>query len=262
MTRIRQVDAFTDVPFKGNPAGVCILDKPADEEWMQAVAAEMNVAETAFLWPEEAGFSLRWFTPATEVELCGHATLASAHVLWESGRLPIGEQAVFATKSGRLTADRDGEWILLDFPAEPLESSLDTEPITNAIGTVALSASRNRFDYLAEVDSEETVRSIVPDLQAIVDLGCRGLIVTARSDDPSYDFVSRFFGPGAGVDEDPVTGSTHCFLGPYWGEKLGKTTLTGYQASKRGGAVGVEVHDDRVTLKCQAVTVLDGTLLG
>ena len=262
MTRIRQIDAFTSVPFSGNPAGVCILEHPADERWMQSVAAEMNVAETAFLWPLDTGFSLRWFTPTTEVDLCGHATLASAHALWESGTLPNGELAEFETKSGRLTAHRDGDWILLDFPAERSESSLDTEAINNAIGTVALHASRNRFDFLAEVDSEETVRSIVPDLRSIVDLGCRGLIVTARSDDPSYDFVSRFFAPAAGVDEDPVTGSTHCFLGPFWAEKLGKTTLTGYQASKRGGAVGVDVHDDRVTLKGQAITVLDGQLLG
>jgi PhzF family phenazine biosynthesis protein len=262
MTRICQIDAFTSVPFKGNPAGVCILTEPADDSWMQAVAAEMNVAETAFLWPVENAFSLRWFTPTVEVDLCGHATLASAHALWESGTLDLEKQAVFVTRSGQLTADRNGEWIVLDFPAEGPEETLDTGPIASALGQSIIRACRNRFDFLAEVESAETVRQITPDLQAIVGLGCRGLIVTAQSDDDRCDFVSRFFGPAVGVNEDPVTGSAHCFLGPYWAEKFGRTSLTGYQASKRGGIVSVELHGDRVKLKGQAVTVLDGELLG
>lgn len=262
MTRIRQIDAFTAVPFKGNPAGVCILDAPADDLWMQSVAAEMNVAETAFLWPLNSGFSLRWFTPTTEVDLCGHATLASAHALWESGTLEDDQKAVFSTRSGQLTASREGEWIVLDFPVEGPEDSVDPAPISKAINVEVLEASRNRFDMLAEVSAETEVRGIVPDLRAIARLGCRGLIVTAPADDPEVDFISRFFGPAVGVDEDPVTGSAHCFLGPWWGEKLGKTSLTGYQASARGGVVGVELHGDRVYLKGNAVTVLDGHLLG
>jgi PhzF family phenazine biosynthesis protein len=261
VTRIRQVDAFTNVPFRGNPAGVCILDAPADEDWMQSVASEMNVAETAFLWPLDEGFSLRWFTPTTEVDLCGHATLASAHVLWESETLPRGDQAVFSTKSGILTADRDGQWIVLDFPAEGAEEPIDSTPISTALGVDVLTAHRNRFDFLAEVESANTVRNVNPDIRAINALGCRGLIVTARSDQDKYDFVSRFFAPAVGVDEDPVTGSAHCFLSPYWTEKTGQTELTGYQASARGGVVKVELHGDRVKLKGQAVTVLDGQLL-
>jgi PhzF family phenazine biosynthesis protein len=262
VTRIRQIDAFTSEPFSGNPAGVCILDEPADERWMQSVASEMNVAETAFLWPLDDGFNLRWFTPTTEVDLCGHATLASAHALWESETLASHEQAVFSTKSGILTADHDGEWIVLDFPSEAPEGSVDPAAISAAIGTDVQSAHRNRFDFLAEVESPEIVRTITPDIRAIEALGCRGLIVTARSNDGDHDFVSRFFAPAVGVDEDPVTGSAHCFLSPYWTGKLGRNELTGYQASKRGGVVKVELHGDRVKLKGQAVTVLEGNLIG
>ncbi|MEX2425939.1 MAG: PhzF family phenazine biosynthesis protein [Thermomicrobiaceae bacterium] len=262
MTRIRQIDAFTSVPFKGNPAGVCILEAPADAAWMQSVAAEMNVAETAFIWPEGDAFRLRWFTPATEVELCGHATLASAHALWESGTLSDGQQAVFNTLSGRLTAVREGDWIVLDFPVESSRETLDTDAISAAIGTDVLAACCNRFDFLAEVASAAQVRDLEPDLRAISALDCRGLIVTATSDDARYDFVSRFFGPAVGVDEDPVTGSAHCFLGPYWADRLGRTELTGYQASARGGVVNVALHGDRVRLKGQAVTVLVGELTG
>lgn len=262
MTRIRQIDAFTNVPFKGNPAGVCVVAEPADDDWMQSVAAEMNVAETAFLWPIDEGFSLRWFTPTTEVDLCGHATLASAHALWEDGTLEPSQQAVFSTKSGVLTADRESDWIVLDFPSEPGIEPIEQEPIEAAIGNEVRETFRNRFDYLAEVSSERVVRELSPDLPAIRGLGCRGLIVTARSNDPAFDFVSRFFAPSVGVDEDPVTGSAHCFLAPYWAEKLGANPLAGFQASTRGGVVGVDVHGDRVRLKGQAVTVLDGQLRG
>ena len=262
MTRIRQIDAFTSEAFSGNPAGVCVLTEPADESWMQSVAAEMNVAETAFLWPIDEGFSLRWFTPTTEVDLCGHATLASAHALWEGGTLDPSSQAVFSTKSGILTANRDGDWIVLDFPSEPRQDDVEPEPIEAAIGVEVLVAIRNRFDFLAEVASEREVLELEPDLRAIRGLECRGLIITARSEDPAFDFVSRFFAPAVGVDEDPVTGSAHCFLAPYWAGKLGADVLTGYQASTRGGVVGIEMHGDRVKLKGQAVTVLDGRLIG
>ncbi len=261
MTRIRQIDAFTDSPFSGNPAGVCILDAPADPGWMQNVAAEMNVSETAFLWPEQGGFRLRWFTPSTEVDLCGHATLASAHALWESGTLPGDQKAIFYTKSGVLSAERDGEEIRLDFPSEPPEAQLKGSTFEAAIGTSAVNAARNRFDVLVQLDSADAVRNLQPDLAAIQRMECRGMIVTALSDDPAYDFVSRFFAPASGIDEDPVTGSAHCFLGPYWAERLGKEALTGYQASRRGGVVRVELHGDRVRLGGQAVTVLDAELL-
>jgi predicted PhzF superfamily epimerase YddE/YHI9 len=262
MTRIFQVDAFTDTPFTGNPAGVCVLDAPADEHWMKAVAAEMNLSETAFLWPEAGGFRLRWFTPAVEVALCGHATLASGHILWEHGFLAPGGQAKFATLSGDLFATRRDDLIVLDFPAEPAETCVDPVPIEAAIEASVLGAWKNRFDTLALVDSEDVVRSIVPDLQKILALGCRGLIVTSRSSNAEYDFVSRFFAPAVGVDEDPVTGSAHCFLGPFWADRLGTSDLTGFQASKRGGVVKVGVRGDRVELGGRAVTVLDGKLLG
>ncbi len=262
MTYIRQVDAFTKVPFSGNPAGVCILEEPADETWMQAVAAEMNVAETAFLWPLDSGFSLRWFTPITEVDLCGHATLASAFAIWESGLLSTAESPVFSTRSGELRASWIDNRIVLDFPIEGPEDSIDPAPISKAINVAVVEASRNRFDFLAEVASEAEVRGIVPDLRAIAGLGCRGLIVTAPSDNPEFDFVSRFFAPVVGIDEDPVTGSAHCFLGPWWGQKLEKTEMVGYQASERGGIVGVEIHGDRVYLKGNAVTVFYGQLFG
>ncbi len=262
MTYIRQVDAFTKVPFSGNPAGVCILEEPADETWMQAVAAEMNVAETAFLWPLDSGFSLRWFTPTTEVDLCGHATLASAFAIWESGLLSTAESPVFSTRSGELRASWIDNRIVLDFPIEGPEDSIDPAPISKAINVAVVEASRNRFDFLAEVASEAEVRGIVPDLRAIAGLGCRGLIVTAPSDNPEFDFVSRFFAPVVGIDEDPVTGSAHCFLGPWWGQKLEKTEMVGYQASERGGIVGVEIHGDRVYLKGNAVTVFYGQLFG
>lgn len=262
MTYIRQIDAFTKVPFSGNPAGVCILDEPADETWMQAVAAEMNVAETAFLWPLDSGFSLRWFTPTTEVDLCGHATLASAFAIWESGLLSTAESPVFSTRSGELRASWIDNRIVLDFPIEGPEDSIDPAPISKAINAPVGEASRNRFDFLAEVASETEVRGVVPDLRAIAGLGCRGLIVTAPSDNPEFDFVSRFFAPVVGIDEDPVTGSAHCFLGPWWGQKLGKTEMVGYQASDRGGIVGVEIHGDRVYLKGNAVTVFYGQLFG
>jgi PhzF family phenazine biosynthesis protein len=260
MTEIRLVDAFTDTPFRGNPAGVCILNAPVDERWMQDVAAEMNVAETAFLWPESDQFRLRWFTPATEVDLCGHATLATAHALWEAGILPLDREAVFATRSGALRAFRDGDMIALDFPAEGAESEIDRDEIARAIGARVEFASRNRFDFLAEVESAETVRTLRPDIEAIRRLDCRGLIVTAGSDDPRYEFVSRFFAPSIGIIEDPVTGSAHCFLGPYWGERLRKSKLVGRQESSRGGEVAVEVHGDRVLLKGRAVTVLKGQI--
>ncbi|HEY2796721.1 MAG TPA: PhzF family phenazine biosynthesis protein [Thermoanaerobaculia bacterium] len=259
---ITQVDAFTDVPFRGNPAAVCLLPAERDAAWMQLVAREMNLAETAFLLRRDDGFALRWFTPTVEVELCGHATLASAHVLWEEGHLPPGETARFHTRSGLLTAMlRDGR-IWLDFPALHATPAEAPDDLVRALGAPIRHFGVNPIDSLAEVDSEETLSGLRPDLVALRRLGGRGLIVTCRGrDGAGYDFASRFFAPGAGIDEDPVTGSAHCCLGPFWSERLGRTELTGYQASARGGFVTVRCRGERVELGGNAVTVLRGTLL-
>lgn len=255
-----QVDAFTDRPFRGNPAAVCLLEKPADPAWMQDVAREMNLAETAFLSPREDGFDLRWFTPCVEVDLCGHATLASAHVLWSEGVLPVETPARFHTASGVLTAFRHEDWIELDFPAEPAEAVVLPDELLDALGARALWSGRNRLDDLVEIADPDELAALEPDFGAVRRLTHRGVIVTCRSATPEYDFVSRFFAPAAGIDEDPVTGSAHCCLGPFWAERLGKTTLVGYQASARGGVVRVEARGERVGLFGQAVTVLRGEL--
>ena len=260
--RIAQVDAFTDKPFAGNPAAVCLLPVPRDEGWMQSVAREMNLSETAFLVPQSDGYALRWFTPAVEVALCGHATLASAHVLWEDGHLPPGRQARFHTRSGLLTGDRAGEWIELDFPAKREEPAPAPAGLAQALGVAPKYVGRNQFDYLVEVDGESTVRNLAPDHAALAALPVRGVIVTSRADSRGYDFVSRFFAPGSGVPEDPVTGSAHCALGPYWQARLGKSDFVAYQASPRGGVVRVRVVGERVKLGGKAVTVLRGELLG
>lgn len=258
--RISQVDAFTDRPFAGNPAAVCILKKAADEQWMQNVAGEMNLSETAFLFPHEDGFNLRWFTPAIEVALCGHATLASAHVLWEDGHLTPDCQARFYTKSGLLTADLKGDWIELDFPATRVEDADAPPGLIEALGVEPRYVGRNKFDYLVEVDSEEAVRNATPDHTRLRQVEARGVIITSRSASPQFDFVSRFFAPGSGIDEDPVTGSAHCALGLFWAPRLTKRELVAYQASPRGGVVRVRVAGGRVKLAGQAVTVMRGEL--
>jgi PhzF family phenazine biosynthesis protein len=256
-----QVDAFTATPFGGNPAAVCLLSAPAEAPWMQRVAREMNLSETAFLHPEGPAHRLRWFTPTVEVDLCGHATVASAHVLWETGRAPAGGRIDFLTRSGRLSAERRGAWIELDFPAKPVAPAEAPGDLLAALGIEARFVGRNRFDYLVEVDGEKTVRALAPDSRRLAGLPVRGVIVTGRAEDPAWDFVSRFFAPGSGIDEDPVTGSAHCALGPFWGARLGKEELVGYQASARGGVVRVRVAGDRVRLGGQAVTILRGELL-
>jgi PhzF family phenazine biosynthesis protein len=254
------VDAFTDRPFAGNPAAVCILPAPADEGWMRDVAAEMNLSETAFLHPHGDGWSLRWLTPAVEVDLCGHATLASAHVLWQDGHLPPDAEARFHTRSGLLTCRRRGEWIVMDFPAKPESASEAPEGLERALGVTPRYIGRSQFDLLVEVDSEDAVRALQPDLGLLATVDVRGVIVTARSADARFDFVSRFFAPRAGVNEDPVTGSAHCVLAPFWAARLGKDEMTGFQASRRGGVVRVRAAGDRVELAGQAVTVVHGEL--
>ena len=260
-THIVQVDAFTSTPFAGNPAAVCVLPEARDEQWMQAVAREMNLSETAFLVREEEGFQLRWFTPAVEVDLCGHATLASAHVLWEDGHLAAGAQARFFTRSGLLTATRRDDWIEMDFPAAVDEPAPAPAGLLEALGVSATYVGKSRFDYLVEVESESVVREIQPNLSLLASVPTRGVMVTSWAGKAEYDFVSRFFGPRVGVNEDPVTGSAHCCLGPYWGRKLGRDELVGYQASARGGTVRIRLEDTRVILAGQAVTVMRGDLI-
>jgi PhzF family phenazine biosynthesis protein len=256
-----QVDAFTDRPFGGNPAAVLVLPTDADTSWMQAVAGEMNLSETAFVTAEGDGFRLRWFTPRVEVDLCGHATLAAAHVLWETGALDPAAPARFHTRSGLLTAIRKGTWIELDFPAEFEEYCAAPLELTEALGVAMHYVGRNRMDYLIEVENERVLRSLEPNLAILESISSRGFIVTSQADGGEYDFVSRFFAPGLGVREDPVTGSAHCCLGPFWSTRLAKDTMVGYQASQRGGVVRVTVQGDRVLLGGQAVTVLKGELV-
>ena len=254
------VDAFAERPFAGNPAAVCLLEEPRDDQWMQSVAEEMKQAETAFLVRRDAGFSLRWFTPTVEVDLCGHATLASAHVLWESGSLAHADAAQFWTRSGLLTARKAGDWIEMDFPSEPPERCDAPVGVERAVGLRIEWVGRNRMDYLVQVGSENALRTLSPDIESISRLDSRGLIVTARSDSNRYDFVSRFFAPQSGIDEDPVTGSAHCALAPFWSERLERLELTGYQASQRGGTVRMELKGDRVMLRGRAVTIIKGEL--
>ncbi len=259
--KITLVDAFADRPFSGNPAGVCILTEPRDASWMQNIAMEMNAAETAFLHPEQDGYRLRWFSPLVEIDLCGHATLASAHILWEDGHLPKEETARFYTNSGLLTAVRNNNWIEMDFPAER-ETAIETPPgLSEALGTELVYVGQNRFDILAEVTSEEMLRMLNPDLAFIAKLPCRGVMVTTRSDSPDYDFISRFFAPSAGITEDPATGSSHCCLGPYWSKKLNKSEMIGYQASRRSGLIKIKLNGERIILCGKAVTTLRCELL-
>lgn len=255
-----QVDAFADRPFVGNPAAVCLLNEPGDAAWMQQVAGEMNLSETAFLHKAGDSYNLRWFTPAAEVDLCGHATLASAHVLWEQGYLAAEDQARFQTRSGLLTAEFREGWIELNFPAKPEKPVQEIAGLKEALGVTPVYVGMSQFDCLVELESEDAVRELRPDLARLVTLDVRGVIVTSLAKARDYDFVSRFFGPRVGVPEDPVTGSAHCVLGPFWANRLGREALIGYQVSARGGIVRVRLAGDRVLLSGQAVTVFRGEL--
>lgn len=257
---IYQVDAFTGQAFAGNPAGVCVLSQAAPESWMRAVAAEMNLAETAFLYPEGAVWRLRWFTPKVEIDLCGHATLASAHILWQTGAAPAGDVLRFATRSGELTAAQQDGWIELDFPATPPQPVDPPAGLLEALGARATFVGRSRFDYLVEVETEAEVRALTPDFTRLRSVQTRGTVVTSRGDG-EYDCVSRFFAPQVGIDEDPVTGSAHCMVGPHWAAKLHRTDLRAFQASERGGELRLGMAGDRVRMRGQAVTVLRGELL-
>jgi PhzF family phenazine biosynthesis protein len=260
--RFWQVDAFTDRPFGGNPAAVCWLDEDMPAGWMQAVAAEMNLSETAFVRPLGDGHQLRWFTPTVEVDLCGHATLATAHAVWWSGLADRSAPLRFHTRSGLLTCVNAEPFIELDFPALPARRIEPDARLLTALGIgSALECGQTKFDQLVVLDSAEAVRRIKPDFQQLAAIPTRGVIVTARSDDPEYDFQSRFFAPAVGVDEDPVCGSAHCCLAVYWAEKLGTQQLMAYQASARSGVLRLRVNGDRVILGGQAVTVLQGDLV-
>ena len=263
MIPLSVVDAFTAVPFAGNPAAVCLLKEWPSDAWLQLVGREMNLSETAFLVPRGTSeYELRWFTPKVEVALCGHATLASAHYLWDSATVPADRAITFHTrKSGPLAASRlpTGE-IELDFPAQPAARCYPPEGLVDSLGANAVSVGHNSDDYLVEVATDAEVRELRPDFGALARTPCRGVIVTARSDDPRYDFVSRFFAPASGIDEDPVTGSAHCCLSEWWGERLARAEMTGYQASERGGVVRVRRANGRVKLIGRAVTVTRGHL--
>jgi PhzF family phenazine biosynthesis protein len=261
-TIIFQVDSFTSAPFRGNPAAVCVCAGEKEADWMQNVAAEMNLSETAFVRRRiDGAFELRWFTPACEVGLCGHATLATAHVLWETGLLEPDETAQFSTRSGVLTATKTGDFIQLDFPAIGLEPATATKTLERALGVTAVSVAKHELGTLVEVESAGDVRNLDPKLKALAKIAGDIHIVTGRSDDSQYDFVSRVFCPRIGIDEDPVTGAAHCCLGPYWREKTGKDDFAAYQASKRGGSMVVRVRGDRVKLEGQAVTVIRGEII-
>jgi len=258
--QIYQVDAFTSQPFKGNPAAVCPLPEPASAAWMQSLAAEMNLSETAFIVPQQEDFSLRWFTPLVEVDLCGHATLAGAHILWETGLLSTLQTARFHTHSGLLSARKNSGWIEMDFPANPEQSAQPPAGLLESLGVTALHVGSSQFDYLVEIADPDALRLLQPDFTRLKQVQARGVIVTCRSDSNEYDFISRFFAPAAGIPEDPVTGSAHCCLAPYWAEKIKKNGFTAYQASPRGGVVRCRLEGERVILAGQAVTVMRGEL--
>jgi len=259
---IVQVDAFTERPFAGNPAAICVLDAYPDDRWLQAVAREMNLSETAFLRRRRDGWDLRWFTPAAEVDLCGHATLAAAHVIFQD-RLDDLPELRFHTLSGELGARRDGEWIALDFPAEPARAGAPAQGLLEALGVrpaEAVFTGRNRLDELVVIEDPARLRELAPSMSGLRKIGMRGAIVSSPSDVGEADFLSRYFAPSFGVPEDPVTGSAHCCLGPYWSERLGRPRVVGYQASARGGTVRVTTRGDRVELGGRAVTVMRGRL--
>lgn len=289
--KIAVVDAFTSEVFSGNPAGVCLLEQPGEDGWMQLFAAEMRHSETAFLVPLEvlsgspadtelaidpdswrnwmhiysdpvdgANYLLRWFTPATEVDLCGHATLASSHLLHEQGIVDPGVPIRFHTRSGLLTITREGDRLKMDFPALPVRADEPVAGLLEALGVRdAVVTGMGGEDHFVQLASADDVRALEPDFDALEKTGGRGVLVTAPGDN-GYDAVSRGFFPQVGIDEDPATGSAHCVIGPYWAKKLGKDEVRCYQASERGGEITVRVHGDRVDLLGQAVTVFAGVL--
>jgi PhzF family phenazine biosynthesis protein len=264
MTSLYHVDAFTDVPFKGNPAAVCLTDEPRPDSWMSSIAVEMNLSETAFLHKEPNGYGLRWFTPRKEVSLCGHATLASAHILWEEHLASGHEEIAFSTMSGVLSARWSAGSIELDFPARLVEPTSSNVPLNRALGLSPKATTKYATPkgtiYLLELENEVMVRELTPDFKSLAETDARAVIVTAGSSSAQQDFVSRYFAPAVGIDEDPVTGSAHCCLAPYWSAKLGKIALTGYQASQRGGFIKCRHVGERVFLQGNAITIFKAEL--
>lgn len=260
--KIYQVDAFASERYKGNPAAICFPTERLTGEDMIQIAMEMNLSETAYLWKKDDDrYDLKWFTPEMEVSLCGHATLASAHVLWAKGLVPEDTSIRFDTLSGELIATKDKEWIVLDFPVGKLENSTGDEHLIEALGVVPIQIASDPITYVVEVDTPEEVIKCTPNLELLKKAGREEVIVTSKSTDDAYDFVSRFFGPAIGVDEDPATGSAHTYLAPYWAKKLGKTSLIGHQVSKRTGILKCQLKNDRVEISGQCVTVLEGELV-
>lgn len=257
-----QVDSFTDKPFTGNPAGVCLLPEKMPDAWMRNVAAEMNLSETAFLVKSGEDYDLRWFTPRVEIDLCGHATLASAHILWETGIAEPDKVIKFHTRSGLLSASKHKDWIALDFPARRYAPAAENEALIDAVGAIPDEVYQSGDNQLFLYHDEKVVRRLTPDFSALARFEMHGLIVTAPSATAEFDFVSRFFAPAIGINEDPVTGSAHCTLAPFWRERLHKDLLTGHQVSERGGVVKVRVSADRVYISGQAVTVFSAQLNG
>jgi len=257
---IFQVDAFTDKLFSGNPAAVVVLEQQAETAWMQSIAREMNLSETAFVHPQQGGYHLQWFTPQVEVDLCGHATLATAHILWQTGLVKTADPIRFFTRSGWLTASQRNDLIEMDFPSASVEPVDVTEELITAVGVRPDFTYISGDKWLFEYADESIVRGLKPDFMALKQRKGRALSVTAPSFTPGFDFVSRYFAPWIGIDEDPVTGSAHCFLGPYWAQKLGKSYLTAFQASSRGGIVNVRVSGDRTYIGGKAITVFAGEL--
>ena len=257
-----QVDAFAVKPFKGNPAAVFLLESARDDSWLQAVAEEINLPETAFLLPKGHDYQLRWFTPTTEVDLCGHATIASAHILYEFGYYDFEETINFHTRSGIITSTFNRGTIELDMPRLNVKATPMPEGLPKILGTepVATLVSDAKT-LIAEMPTSEHIRNFSPNFDEIENLDFEGLAITALSDDPRFDFISRYFSPRAGIPEDPVTGMAHCALGPYWEAKLGKSNLHAYQASARGGEVWLRVTPNRVFVGGKAVTVLAGEML-
>lgn len=254
------VDAFAERPFAGNPAAVCLLSAPRTDEWMQQLAFELGYSETAYVTPQDGAFALRWFTPKVEVPLCGHATLASAHVLWNVGRAqgPI----TFHTLSGELTCEREKGLIFLDLPRRDVEDDAPPVGLLSALDChKPVAVKRAGKNHLVELADEAAVAQATPDFRSLARVATSGVMITARSSDPEFDFVSRFFAPAAGIDEDPVTGSAHCVLAPYWAAQLGKDTLRARQLSQRGGVLQVELRGDRVRMGGRAITVLTGALV-
>jgi len=257
---IFQVDAFTNQPFSGNPAGVVLLNKGQSEDWMLSVAREMNLSETAFLIGEKASYSLRWFTPSTEVDLCGHATLSAAHILYEKEIVEKSEFIKFATRSGELTTSYIDGWIEMNFPSFTTEEVASGDAVIQALKCEPAEIYNSGENIMAVFSDPEDIYNLSPDFNLIKQLDAQGVIATSLSDVAEYDFISRYFAPRVGVDEDPVTGSAHCSLGPYWGKILNKNILHAKQVSDRGGELQIRIESGRTFIRGQAVTVFSGKI--